>query len=220
MRQRSTMFRGERMAFRSMMAGVGGVPIRDLGQTYQDQMIENARYRLVAAQGDYDAAQSAYMADPTDANFKLMSAAADRIVEAQRQITGTRDAARIFIQAQDGAGLPLSDIKFVAIGDDGSDLIVQGTPRSTGPGGRLELLIDSHATEATRKITIHPVESSGWTPDQKVFDVSGFANSEVVFTRGAVPGAGGMTAKSGYSPLLLIGGLAIAAAIFYFTTKD
>lgn len=220
MRQRSTMFRGDRMAFRPIMAGRLSMPALGLGQTYQDQMIENARFRLVTAQGDYAVAKSAYESSPTDANFKALSAAADRVLDAERQITGTRDAARIFIQAQDAQALPLADIKFVALGDDGSDLIVPGTPRSTGPGGHLELLLDSHAIEATRKITIRPVETADWTPDQKVFDVSGFANSEVVFIRGAVPGAGGSAAKPGYSPLLLIGGLAIAAAIFYFTTKD
>lgn len=219
MRQRSTMFRGERMAFRPILAG-GRMPVLDLGQTYQDQMIENARFRLVSAQNDYEVAKSAYELSPTDDNFKALSAAADRVLEAERQIAGTRDAARIFIQAQDAQGLPLADVKFVAIGDDGADLIVPGTPRATGPGGHLELLLDSHAIEATRKIAIRPVESADWTPDQKIFDVSGFANSEVTFVRGAAAGAAGSVQKSGYSPLLLIGGLAIAAAIFYFTTKD
>lgn len=204
-------------------ARLGGVGMRGaMGQTYQDQILENARYRLVAAQGQYEAAKRTYESTPSDDSFRLLQAAADAVVAAQRQVAGAQDASNILILTKSASGAPLANIKVSAFAEDGRDLVVPGTPKITGPGGRLELLIDSHAVETTRKILIRPLDSGPWTPPQKELDVSAFVNEEVVFTQGEAP-SGGLPAAGGagsYSPFILIGGLAVAAAIIYFAQLD
>lgn len=219
MRQRSTMFRGDRVSFHpvSTMGQVRMSP--GVGQTYQDQVVENARYRLVAAQSQYDAATAAYTANPTDQTFQALQAAAAAVSSAQGQISGTKDATTIFVQTRDASGQALANVRIAAFSESGQDLVVPGTPKTTGPGGRLELLLDSHAVEGATKVIVRPGDGAGWTPAQQELDVSDFANAEVTFTQGTVA-AGAAGAKPGYSPFVLIGGLAVAAAVIYFATLD
>lgn len=219
MRQRSTMFRGNRMSFHPV-ATLGQVRMpAGVGQTYQDQVVENARYRLVAAQGQYDAARRAYEDNPSDQNFAALQVASAAVSSAQGQIAGTRDASTVFVQVRNASGQPLAGVRIAAFSESGRDLVVPGTPKTTGPGGRLELLLDSHAVEGASRIIIRPADAGDWTPAQQELDVSDFANSEVSFTQGA--GASGAEGQPpSYSPFVLIGGLAVAAAIIYFATLD